>query len=53
MTIGEKIEKFVFDTNWSAVGKKIRKTIIYINDKLEEQKKAYEKRNKKDGNNGR
>lgn len=47
MSVGEKIEKFVFDTNWSAIGKKIKKSIVYMHDKVEEQKRAYEKRKKK------
>ncbi len=41
MSVGEKIEKFVFDTNWSAIGKKIKKTIVYMHDKVEEQRNNY------------
>lgn len=52
MSVGEKIEKFVFDTNWSAVGKKIKKVITSLDEKVRDAKmkhlkKMEEERNKK------
>lgn len=47
MTIGEKIEKFFVETDWKKVDTTIKKTFKKIQTAVEEQKKAYEKRNKK------